>query len=151
MDALILDAGIATSVCPTIWALRMRTSMSAMGSLILMRFSLPSFLPTCFDHARHLAAQREVAQLVAPETEFPVDTARPAGERAAVAQPYRGRVARQLLQLAARLFPRLVGGALVVDDLEQLRAPRLEFLDGLAALLVAELECELGHAFSFSA
>ena len=39
----------------------------------------------------------------------------------------------------------------VVDDLEQLRALRLELLDGLAALLVAELECELGHAVSLSA
>src|SRR6185436_7418757 len=151
MEALILDAGIATSVCPTIWALRMRTSMSAMGSLILMRFSLPSFLPTCLDHAGHLAAQRQIAQLVAPQAELAVDPARPAGQRATVAQPHRGGVARQPLQLAARLFARLVGGALVVDDLEQLRASRLEFLDGLAALLVAELECELGHAFSLSA
>src|SRR3954464_2591080 len=38
MDAFSLDAGIATSTCPTIWALRMRTSMSAMGSLMLIVF-----------------------------------------------------------------------------------------------------------------
>src|SRR5215208_4144811 len=143
MEALILDAGIDTSVCPTIWALRMRTSMSAIGSLILIQVSLPA----CLDHARHLAAQCEIAQLISPQAELAVHPARPAGQRAAVAQAHRRGVARQLLQLAARL----VGGALVVDDLEQLRAPRLEFLDGLAALLVAELECELGHAFSLSA
>src|SRR5688572_4062451 len=117
----------------------MRTSMSAIGSLILMRLSLP----TCLDHARHLAAQREVPQLVAAQAELAIDPARPAGERAAVAQPHRGGVARQLLQLGTRLFARLVRGALVVDDLEQLRALCLELLDRLAALLVAELECEL--------
>src|SRR5688500_20097614 len=120
----------------------MRTSMSAIGSLILMQFSLPARL----DYAGHFAAQREVAQFVAPQAKFAIDTARPAGERAAVAQPHRGGVARQLLQLGTRLFARLVRGALVVDDLEQLRALCLEFLDRLAALLVAELECEFGHA-----
>src|SRR5207245_5737767 len=78
-----------------------------------------------------------------------IDAARPAGEGAAVAQPHGRGVARQLLQLAARFFLRLVGGARVVDDLKQRRAPRLELLDGLAALLVAELQCELGHRVSF--
>src|SRR4030095_14558284 len=103
MEALILEAGIDTSVCPTIWALRMRTSMSAIGSLMLMQVSLPAGL----DHAGHLAAQREIAQLVAPQAELAVDPARPAGQRAAVAQAHRRGVARQLLQLVARLFARL--------------------------------------------
>src|SRR5687768_4346627 len=122
----------------------MRVSMSAMGSLML----IVAPLPACLDDAGHLALEREVAQLVAPQAELAVHAARPAGERAAVAQPHRGRVARQLLQLGARFLARLVGGALVVDDLEQGGAPGLELLDRPAALLIAELECELCHGVS---
>src|SRR5262245_9806596 len=120
----------------------MRISMSAMGSLMLMRSPLPARL----DDAGHFALEREVAQLVATEAEFPVHAARPAGQRAAVAQPHRRGVARQLLQLGARFLARLVGGARVAQDVEELRALRLELLHSLAALLFAELECELGHA-----
>src|SRR5262245_61334217 len=116
----------------------MRTSMSAIGSLMLMRSSLPARL----DDARHLALEGEIAQLVAREAELAVHAARPAGERAAVAQAHRRGVARQLLQLVACLGLGLVRGTGVVDDLEQLRAPGLELLHRLAALLVAELECE---------
>src|SRR5258706_6798258 len=123
MDAFSLDAGIETSTCPTIWALRMRTSMSAMGSLMLIVFPLPA----CLDDAGHFALEREVAQLVAAQAELAIHAARPAGQRAAVAQPHRRRVARQLLQLVARGFLGLVGGAGVIDHLEKLRAPRLEF------------------------
>src|SRR3990167_3344001 len=112
MDTFSLDAGITVSVCPTIWALRIRTSMSAIGSLMLIRFSLPARL----DHARHFAAQRELPQLVAAEAELAVGAARPAGQRAAVAQPHRRGVARELLQLGARFLARFVGGARVVDD-----------------------------------
>src|SRR5256712_13847969 len=129
----------------------MRISMSAIGSLMLIDVSLPSFLPTCLDHAWYFAAQRQLAQLVAPQAELAVHAARPAGERAAVAQEHRGGVARQLLQLVAGRVLGLVGGARVIDYLEQSVAPRLGLLDGPAALLVAELECELGHAGSFSA
>src|SRR5688572_29583405 len=147
MEAFSLDAGIATSVCPTIWALRMRISMSAMGSLMLMG----ALLPACLDHAGHFAAQRELAQLVARETELAEHAARPSGQRATVAQAHRRGIARQLLQLLARLFLRFVRCARVVHDLEQLRAFGLEFFDGLAALLVAQFQCELGHAWSLSA
>src|SRR5204862_6113015 len=125
----------------------MRVSMSAIGSCMLIRSPLPARL----DDAGHLALQRQVAQLVAAQTELAIDAARTAGERAAVAQAHRRGVARQLLQLQARFFLRLIGGARVVDDLEQGRAPRLELLDGFAAFLVAELECELGHSNVLSA
>src|SRR5918992_2002898 len=120
MALFSLEAGIATSVCPTSWALRMRTSMSAIGSLMLMRIPLPSFLPTRLDHARHLAAQGEIAQLVARQAELAEHAARPAGEGTAVAQAHRRGVARQLLQLVARLLLGLVGSSGVVHDLEQL-------------------------------
>src|SRR5512145_3489073 len=123
----------------------MRISMSAIGSLMLMRVSLP-FLPTCLDDARHFALERQVAQLVAPKAELAVHAARPPGERAAVAQPHRRGVARQPLQLVARLGPGFVGSARVAEDVEQLRALGLELLHRLAALLIAELDCELGHA-----
>src|SRR5688572_19319619 len=125
---------MTASVWPTNWALRMRISMSAIGSVMLMRRSSPAGL----DHAGHLALEGELAQLVAAEAELAVHAARPPGHGAAVAQAHGGSVARQLLQLGARLFARLVRGARVLHDVEQRRAPRLEFLDGLAALLVAE-------------
>src|SRR6185503_13580309 len=90
--------------------------------------------------------QGEVAELVAGEAELAVHAARPPGERAAIADAHRRGVARQLLQLGARLFLRLVRGAGVVDDVEQRRALHLELLDGLAAFLVPELYGELSHA-----
>src|SRR5258706_4184684 len=145
MDAFSLDAGIETSTCPTIWALRMRTSMSAMGSLMLIVFPLPA----CLDDAGHFALEREVAQPVPAQAELAVHAAVPAGERAAVAQPHRRRVAPQPLQLRARDVLRLVGGAGVADHLEKLRSPRLELLDGLAAFLVAEHYGKLGHSGLF--
>src|SRR5262245_17799123 len=133
MEAFSREAGITVSVCPTIWALRMRISMSATGSLMLIDISLPARL----DHAGHLALEREIAQLVASQSELAVHAARPAGEGAAVADAHRGGVARQLLQLVARGFLRLFGRARVVDHLEQGGAFRLEFLHRLETLLVA--------------
>src|SRR5262249_18021675 len=135
-------------VCPTSWALRMRVSMSEMGSVMLISVSP---LPARLDHAGDFALERQVAQLVPRQAELAVHAARPAGEGAAVADAHRRGVARQLLQLEARLFLRLIGGAGVLHDLQQLGAPRLEFLDGLLALFVAELDCELGHAVVLSA
>src|SRR5687767_3866180 len=113
METFSREAGITVSVCPTIWALRMRTSMSATGSLMLIDISLPARL----DHAGHLALEREVAQLVASESELLVYAARPAGQRAAVAQAHRRGVARQLLQLGAGVVLRLVGGARILQRL----------------------------------
>src|SRR5262249_41868202 len=141
------EQGMPTSTCPTIWALRMRVNMSEIGSVMLIAPSSPARL----DDARHLAAHRELAQLVPRQAELAVDAARPAGQRAAVAQPGRRGVARQLLQLHARRVLLLVGRLHVVEHLEQRRALRLEFLDRLAALLFTELHCELGHGFSLSA
>src|SRR5215831_14128153 len=99
----------------------MRVSMSETGSLMLIVVSLPARL----DHAGHLALEREIAELVAAEAELAVHAARPAGERAAVAQAHRRGVARQLLQLVARGFLRLVGGARILQDLQQGGAFRL--------------------------
>src|SRR6185312_11161935 len=141
MAVFSFEQGMPTSTCPTIWALRMRVSMSAIGSVMLIAASSPARL----DDAGHLAAQRELAQLVAPQAELLVDAPRAARQRAAVAQPGRRGVARQLLQLDPRRVLVLVGRLDVVEHLEQRGALRLEFLDGLAALLFTELHCELGH------
>src|SRR5262245_45726103 len=142
MEAFSREAGITTSVCATICALRMRVSMSETGSCMLIVVSLPAGL----DHAGHFALEREVAQLVAAEAELAVHAARPAGEGAAVAQAHRGSVARQLLQLVARRLLGLVGSARILQDLEQGGALRLEFLHHLLALVVTQLECQLCHA-----
>src|SRR5260221_9559061 len=125
----------------------MRVSMSAIGSLMLMQFSLPARL----DDAGHFALERQLAQLVAAEPEFAVDAARPPGQCAAVAQPHRRSVARQLLQLDACFLLRLVGGARILQPLEQSGAGQLVFLDDLPAFLVAVLYGELGHAGFLSA
>src|SRR6185436_3525188 len=114
METLSLEQGMLVSTCPTIWALRMRVSMSAIGSLMLIGRSLPARL----DYARHFAVERELAQLDAPESELLVDAARPPGQRATVAQAHRRGIARQPLQLGARGFAILVRGLHVVDDLE---------------------------------
>src|SRR4030095_4758572 len=98
MAAFSFDAGIFTSIFPIICALRMRVSMSATGSVIPMRASLPARL----DDARHFAAHRELTQLGSAQAELAIPAAWPPGGRAAVAQPHRGGLARQLLQLCAR-------------------------------------------------
>src|SRR5690554_4942292 len=101
-----------------ICALRMRVSMSAIGSLMLIGHLLPARL----DHARDLAAHRDLAQLVARQPELAEIAARAARERAAVTQTHRARIARQLLQLLARLLLRVVRCACVVQYGEQRRA-----------------------------
>src|SRR5438270_5994664 len=98
MASFTLDDGMATSASSRICALRMRVSMSAMGSLMLMQSPLPAGL----DDAGDLAAHREFAQLVAAEAELAEHPTRTARDRAAVAHAGRVRVARQLLNLLAR-------------------------------------------------
>src|SRR5258706_4125866 len=77
--------------------------------LTLPHSTLALRLPARLDDARDLAAHRNLAQLVASEPELAVHAARSAGEPAPVAQPRRARVAGQLLQLASRRQPLLVG------------------------------------------
>src|SRR6185369_5776453 len=95
---------------------RMRVSMSAMGSLMLMCWLLPARL----DHPGDLAAHRDLADLVAREAELAESATGTARHRAAVAQAHGGGVAGQRLQLRARLVTGLVGGLRVLDDRQQL-------------------------------
>src|SRR5713226_6393415 len=132
-----------TAVFPTIWALRMRVSISAMGSVMLISGSL--LLPARLDQSRDLSAHRDFAQLVAPQSELAKDPARPAGQPATIAQAHGRCVPRQLLELLARLLAVLVGALGVVDDGEDRSASGGELGHRLAALLFAVDEGELGH------
>src|SRR5512134_3336692 len=125
MASFTFEAGMNTLTFSVACALRMRVSMSAMGSLMLMS----SLLPARLDHAGDLAAHRDLADLVAREAELAESAARAARDRAAVAQPHRGGVARQRLQLRARLVPGLVGGLGVAQDPEERLALLGVFLD----------------------
>ena len=62
-------------------------------------------LPAGLAEARDVTAHRGFAQLLPPETELAVDATGAAGDRAAVAHPRRGRIARHGMQLALRLLP----------------------------------------------
>src|SRR5260221_4258601 len=146
MEILSLEEGTPTAVFPTIWAVRMGVSLSAMGSVMLMREAL---LPARLDEARNLAAQRDFAQLVAPKTELAKHPARPAGEPATVAQAHGRGVPGQLLLPLARLLAIFVGAPGVVDDCEQRSASGGELGDRLAAFLVAVDHGEFGHGDPF--
>src|SRR5882672_1595279 len=142
METLTFEEGTPTTVFPTIWALRMRVSISAMGSVMLMRSIL---LPAGLDQSRDLAAKRDLAQLVARQTELAEHAARPAGQAAAVAKAHRRSVPRQLLQLLPRLLAILVGALGVVDGLEQRGAPGGVLRHRLAAFFIAIDNSEFGH------
>src|SRR5882672_5223691 len=142
IDTLSLLAGTATEVFSASCAFRIRVSMSAMGSLMLIQSLL---LPACLGHAGNLATHGDLAQLAAAQTELAEHPARTPRQRAAIAQPHRAGVARKLLKLLARLRAVLVRNPAVVDDCEQLGAPGREFLHGGAAFLFAIDQCGLCH------
>src|SRR5438034_11573863 len=114
MACFTFDAGTSTLTFSVACALRMRVSMSAMGSLMLMS----SLLPAGLDHAGDLPAHRDLADLVAREAELAERAARAAGHGAAVAQAHRRRVAGHRLDLGACLVPGVVGRLGVWDDRE---------------------------------
>ena len=105
MASFTLEAGMATLTFSVAWALRIRVSMSAMGSLML----IVGLLPARLDHAGDLAAHRDLADLAAREAELAESAARTARDRAAVAQAHGGSVAGQRLELGARLVAGVVG------------------------------------------
>src|SRR3954465_5389387 len=99
MARFTFEAGTNTLPFSVACALRMRVSMSAMGSLMLISCLLPARL----DHSGDLAAHRDLADLLARAAELAERAARPAGHRAPVAKPHGRSVARKRLQLRARL------------------------------------------------
>src|SRR5690242_4824765 len=146
MARFTFDAGTTTLTFSVACALRMRVSMSAMGSLMLISCLLPARL----DHSGNLAAHRDLADLVAREAELAERAARPAGHGAAVAQPHGRGVARKRLELGARLLLRVVGRLGILDDRKKLLAALREFLHGGAALRLAVDDGKLGHYAALS-
>src|SRR5690348_11282054 len=141
MARFTLEAGTMTLAFSVAWAFRMRVSMSAMGSLMLIVLLLPARL----DHPGDLAAHGDLADLVAREPELAERPARAARDGAAVAQAHGRRIARHRRDLRARLVAGVVGRLGVVDDGAQLLAllgvlPDHGFAPGLAVD-----DGELGH------
>src|SRR4029453_12764754 len=136
MASLTFDDGITTTVCSTICALRMRVSMSAIGSVMLMLYPLGPLLPACLDDA---------PQLVAAEAELAEIAARAAGNRTSVAQTRRIGIARQLLHLEPGRHAILVGRLGVVHDRDQHRPLLGVFLHQRTALLVTVDQGKLRH------
>src|SRR4051812_4885761 len=141
MACFTFDDGTNTLTFSVACALRMRVSMSAMGSLMLISCLLPARL----DHSGDLAAHGDLADLVAREAKLAEGAARAARHGAAVAKPDRGGVARQRLQLRARLLLGVVRGLRILDDGEELLPLLREFLDCRAALRLAVDDGKLGH------
>src|SRR5262245_36372904 len=106
------DAGMSTRVCLAVTALRIRVSMSAIGSVMSQTFEsgnwmiwssgngrraapspitlLPDYsitpLPTALRHACHVTLERQLPEAEAAERELPHVGARPTAQVAAVAQ-----------------------------------------------------------------
>src|SRR5881392_663743 len=137
---LTFDEGIVTTARSTICALRMRVSMSAIGSVMLIGSSL---LPARLDDAGNLVAHRIFAKLVAAQTELAENAARTTRQRAAIAKPRRIGVARQLLQLEARCEAVFVGHFRVFDDGNERFPPLRKLGDELYALVLPVDHCEL--------
>src|ERR1700754_2834023 len=83
-DSLSFDDGMRTSSCMAMLPLRMRVSMSAMGSVIMID-QLPS--PAGLGHAGQLSRVRQLAQAHPAEAELAEDTVRPAAAAAAGVSP----------------------------------------------------------------
>src|SRR5690606_6641779 len=77
--------GITQCCAPLISALRMRVSMSAIGSVIMV----VDLLPRGLAHAGDLSLQGELAETATADPELAVVRARPTAELAAVVAPSR--------------------------------------------------------------
>src|SRR6476646_2756988 len=78
ISSFCFETGMRVTSASAVLALRMRVSMSAMGSVV-MQSPLPARLRHAGDHAR----VRELAQADAAQPELPVHGARPAAPLAA--------------------------------------------------------------------
>src|SRR5437868_594644 len=81
-----LEDGIRTVSCMATFPLRMRVSMSAMGSVIVIEARSPS--PARLGDARHLAAVHHLPKTDPAQPEFPVDGTRPTATPAAGVGPH---------------------------------------------------------------
>src|SRR5579863_1281023 len=129
----MVDAGVETVSRRRICALRMRVSMSPMGSFrAIPVFSLPARL----DHAGHLPEIAQRAQGNAAQLELAVVAARTPAELAAVAHAARRRIARQGRELQLRREALFHAHALVLAQGLQLGALARKLLAQLPAAIV---------------
>src|SRR4051794_32407543 len=124
----------------------MRVSRSPSGSVIAIYLPLPARL----DHAGDQALVGQVPQHDPRQAELAVISARPAGQLAAVANPRRVRVARQLGHLEARDQALGLVARLIVRDRFELRVFRRIFLNELLAPLVLVDRTQFRHDLSSS-
>src|SRR5215470_10341062 len=92
MSTFIRELGMVACSCSALLALRMRVSMSAIGSV-----STVSLLPARLRHARNRALVRELPQADPAEAEL-------AEDRARAAAPVAARVVAHLVLLGSPLF-----------------------------------------------
>src|SRR5687767_13640448 len=122
----------------------MRVSMSPSGSVIAI------FLPARLRDARDQAFVGEIAEHDPRQAEFAIISAAAAGQLAAVADPRRVRIARQLGHLQPGDHALGVVFRLVVRDRLQLRVFRRVLLDELLATLVLVDRTQFRHDLSSS-
>src|SRR5262245_52787471 len=127
----MLDAGVATFGRRRICALRMRVSISPIGSFTAI--CLCPLLPARLDHARDQTLGGQLTQLVAAHLELAVVAASAARDLAAIADADLGAVARHLGQLQARCKALLGGTLQIVGDRLQALALGSVLGDQLAA------------------
>src|SRR5262245_55782613 len=120
ISAFNFEAGISTRACLAIVALRIRASMSAIGSVIVHEPCMdrphltppvilpprvprtPPGLPTALDDAGNVTLERELPEAQPTERELPDEPARPAAQLASVPVPDR--------ELQRLQFPRHLRG-----------------------------------------
>src|SRR5271168_5023008 len=93
MSVFSRDAGTSTLGWRACSALRMRVSMSATRSVVIIRrypprlFLTNSPLPTRFDHARDFSRERQLPEADAAQLEFPQKPTRASAPETPVAMP----------------------------------------------------------------
>src|SRR5512139_745319 len=142
MATLILDDGMETDAFSASWALRIRVSMSAIGSLIAILYLL---LPTGLDNTRDLAIEGKLADLVTAQTKFTENATRTTGQLATVAQARGTGIARHGLQFQTGVITLLLGKAYVIDGRIQCGALLCILRDQLAALFFTVDQSKFCH------
>src|SRR5882757_1212272 len=132
MASFSFDAPIPTVGFPADWALRIRVRRSAIGSVMLIVRASPTRLRQAWD----FTAIGGLTQLGARQSKLAVHTARPAGDRAAVALPGLACIARLLLQFGLRGNPFFGAGLRIADQLLEFGASGSVFLRYLEALFL---------------
>src|SRR5258708_4624197 len=145
--SLSLECGETHTARPAFDALRRWVRKSLIGSVMdgcwldcpsdHIRLPAGKCLPGGLGDARDLAGERELAERDAGDAETAVEAARPAAERAAVADADPGGIARELRELLLGGEELVIGRRRVGEDGLQLGALGGVLLDEADALLVA--------------